>query len=458
MLFSSLIFLSIFLPLTMFLYFIVKKSLKNYILLIASLIFYGWGEPKYLGLMLIVILLNYLFAILIDKNIYKRLNLLIAVIINLSILIYFKYFNFIILNFNKVFEKNIEITNIIMPIGISFFIFQSMSYVIDVYHGEVKIQKNIYNLALYISLFPQLIAGPIVKYHEIQLQIENRQENINNIFLGLKRFSFGLGKKVLLANTLGEVSDTIFNSSFNIIDLKIAWLGAICYSLQLYFDFSGYSDMAIGLGKIFGFHFLENFDYPYISKSITEFWRRWHISLGSWFREYLYIPLGGNKINKTRTYINLFIVFLVTGIWHGANWTFILWGIWHGIFIILERIINIEKYKDTKFIVLRHIYTVIIFIVGWVLFRADTLSYACNYIKLMFGLEKNLKIGYTLFYYMNNKVILTLVISILASISSFKFITENNNKLSNILSILILILSIISISAATYNPFIYFRF
>lgn len=458
MLFSSLIFLSIFLPLTMFLYFIVKKSLKNYILLIASLIFYGWGEPKYLGLMLIVILLNYLFAILIDKNIYKRLNLLIAVIINLSILIYFKYFNFIILNFNKVFEKNIEITNIIMPIGISFFIFQSMSYVIDVYHGEVKIQKNIYNLALYISLFPQLIAGPIVKYHEIQLQIENRQENINNIFLGLKRFSFGLGKKVLLANTLGEVSDTIFNSSFNIIDLKIAWLGAICYSLQLYFDFSGYSDMAIGLGKIFGFHFLENFDYPYISKSITEFWRRWHISLGSWFREYLYIPLGGNKINKTRTYINLFIVFLVTGIWHGANWTFILWGIWHGIFIILERIINIEKYKDTKFIVLRHIYTVIIFIVGWVLFRADTLSYAYNYIKLMFGLEKNLKIGYTLFYYMNNKVILTLVVSILASISSFKFIAENNNKISNILSILILILSIISISAATYNPFIYFRF
>lgn len=458
MLFSSLIFLSVFLPTTMFLYIIVKKSLKNYILLIASLIFYGWGEPRYLSLMLIIIIFNYIFALLIDKQIYKKTSLFFVIIINLSILTYFKYFNFIILNFNKIFVKQIETTNIIMPIGISFFIFQSMSYVIDVYRGNVKVQKNIYNLALYISLFPQLIAGPIVKYHEVQQQIENRQENINNIFLGLKRFSFGLGKKVLLANTLGEVVDTIFSSNLNTIDLKIAWLGAICYSLQLYFDFSGYSDMAIGLGKIFGFHFLENFNYPYSSKSITEFWRRWHISLGSWFREYLYIPLGGNKINKTRTYINLFIVFLATGIWHGANWTFIFWGIWHGAFIILERIINIEKYKSFQIIILRHIYTVLIFVVGWVLFRADNLYYAYNYIKLMFSLEKNIKIGYTLLYYMNNKVILVLIISIFISLFNCKFITEKDNKISNCLSILILILSIISISAATYNPFIYFRF
>ena len=380
MLFSSIIFLSIFLPSLIILYFSVKKSFRNYILLIYSLIFYAWGEPRYLSVMLCIILINYLAAILIDKNKNRKIILICDILLNLFVLIYFKYFNFIVININKVLKNPLPKLNIIMPIGISFFIFQAISYVFDVYKNEVPVQKNIYKLTLYISFFPQLIAGPIVKYHEVQKEIENRNESLNNIYLGLFRFSIGLGKKVLIANTLGEVVDKIFMLDIiNTIDYKIAWIGAICYSLQLYFDFSGYSDMAIGLGKVFGFKFLENFNYPYVSKSITEFWRRWHISLGTWFKEYLYIPLGGNRKSSIRTYINLFIVFLATGIWHGAKWTFVIWGLWHGIFIIIERKIKIEKY-DKKFeIFIRHIYTLFIIITGWVLFRAENMSYGIKF-------------------------------------------------------------------------------
>ena len=345
MLFSSLIFLSIFLPLVTAIYIIVKKELKNFVLLVSSLIFYAWGEPRYLAIMLFIIILNYTFGILVETAKNRKIYLFLAVIGNLSVLIYFKYFNFIIENLNNLLSSKISSIDIIMPIGISFYIFQALSYVIDVYRKGVKAQKNIYNLALYVTFFPQLIAGPIVKYHDIEKEITKRNMNFENIYFGLKRFSFGLGKKIILANTLGEVVDKIFNSNIDILDSKILWLGAISYSLQLYFDFSGYSDMAIGLGKIFGFHFLENFNYPYISKSITEFWRRWHISLGSWFREYLYIPLGGNRKGTKRTYINLFLVLLATGIWHGASWTFIIWGLWHGVFIITERYFSIEKYK-----------------------------------------------------------------------------------------------------------------
>ena len=282
MLFSTIVFLSIFLPSLIILYFSIKKSFRNYILLIYSLIFYAWGEPRYLSVMLCIILINYLAAILIDKNKNRKIILICDILLNLFVLIYFKYFNFIVININKVLKNPLPKLNIIMPIGISFFIFQAISYVFDVYKNEVPVQKNIYKLTLYISFFPQLIAGPIVKYHEVQKEIENRNESLNNIYLGLFRFSIGLGKKVLIANTLGEVVDKIFMLDIiNTIDYKIAWIGAICYSLQLYFDFSGYSDMAIGLGKIFGFKFLENFNYPYVSKSITEFWRRWHISLGT---------------------------------------------------------------------------------------------------------------------------------------------------------------------------------
>lgn len=463
MLFSSLVFLSIFFPLILLIYFNFKQNLRNYILLIGSLIFYTWGEPRYLSIMIIVILLNYISGILIERIKYKKIILGISVGLNLSILFYFKYYNFAAQNFNKLYWVNFPIINVVMPIGISFFIFQGLSYVVDVYRKDVESQKDIYKLALYISLFPQLIAGPIVKYHDIQKEISKREDTLENIYEGLKRFSFGLGKKIILANTLGQVADKIFGLDISLVDFKIAWLGAVAYSFQLYFDFSGYSDMAIGLGKVFGFNFLENFNYPYISRSITEFWRRWHISLGSWFREYLYIPLGGNRVGKIRNYTNLFIVFLATGVWHGANWTFILWGIWHGFFIILEKEINIEKYNKNWQKILRHCYTVIVFIIGWVLFRSDNLLYANNFLKIMFGITKNTKVGYNIWYYLDNKIILVLIISILASISIFKFVTlENklkiNRLLFNVLSLLILSISIIIISASTYNPFIYFRF
>ena len=467
MLFSSIVFLSIFLPSLIILYFSVKKSFRNYILLIYSLIFYAWGEPRYLSVMLCIILINYLAAILIDKNKNRKIILICDILLNLFVLIYFKYFNFIVININKVLKNPLSKLNIIMPIGISFFIFQAISYVFDVYKNEVPVQKNIYKLTLYISFFPQLIAGPIVKYHEVQKEIENRNESLNNIYLGLFRFSIGLGKKVLIANTLGEVVDKIFMLDIiNTIDYKIAWIGAICYSLQLYFDFSGYSDMAIGLGKIFGFKFLENFNYPYVSKSITEFWRRWHISLGTWFKEYLYIPLGGNRKSSVRTYINLFIVFLATGIWHGAKWTFVIWGLWHGIFIIIERKIKIEKY-DKKFeIFIRHIYTLFIIITGWVLFRAENMSYGIKFLKIMFGISKNSKIPYSVMYFLDRKVILALLIGLIASVNIFKLNIDKyyesksfmRNILLNMYSIIILILSYMSILSSTYNPFIYFRF
>lgn len=467
MLFSSIVFLSIFLPSLIILYFSVKKSFRNYILLIYSLIFYAWGEPRYLSVMLCIILINYLAAILIDKNKNRKIILIFDILLNLFVLIYFKYFNFIVININKVLKNPLPKLNVIMPIGISFFIFQAISYVFDVYKNEVPVQKNIYKLTLYISFFPQLIAGPIVKYHEVQKEIENRNESLNNIYLGLFRFSIGLGKKVLIANTLGEVVDKIFMLDIiNTIDYKITWIGAICYSLQLYFDFSGYSDMAIGLGKVFGFKFLENFNYPYVSKSITEFWRRWHISLGTWFKEYLYIPLGGNRKSSIRTYINLFIVFLATGIWHGAKWTFVIWGLWHGIFIIIERKIKIEKY-DKKFeIFIRHIYTLFIIITGWVLFRAENMSYGIKFLKIMFGISKNSKIPYSVMYFLDRKVILALLIGLIASVNIFKLNIDKyyesksfmRNILLNMYSIIVLILSYMSILSSTYNPFIYFRF
>ena len=467
MLFSTIVFLSIFLPSLIILYFSIKKSFRNYILLIYSLIFYAWGEPRYLSVMLCIILINYLAAILIDKNKNRKIILICDILLNLFVLIYFKYFNFIVININKVLKNPLPKLNVIMPIGISFFIFQAISYVFDVYKNEVPVQKNIYKLTLYISFFPQLIAGPIVKYHEVQKEIENRNESLNNIYLGLFRFSIGLGKKVLIANTLGEVVDKIFMLDIiNTIDYKIAWIGAICYSLQLYFDFSGYSDMAIGLGKVFGFKFLENFNYPYVSKSITEFWRRWHISLGTWFKEYLYIPLGGNRKSSIRTYINLFIVFLATGIWHGAKWTFVIWGLWHGIFIIIERKIKIEKYDKKCEIFIRHIYTLFIIITGWVLFRAENMSYGIKFLKIMFGISKNSKIPYSVMYFLDRKVILALLIGLIASVNIFKLNIDKyyesksfmRNILLNMYSIIILILSYMSILSSTYNPFIYFRF
>jgi alginate O-acetyltransferase complex protein AlgI len=462
-----------FLPIVLLLYLVTKKELHNPILLIASIIFYAWGEPKYLAIMLLTILVNWLGAILIDKEKSKngkfaKLYLVSTIVINLGFLIYFKYFNFLIDNCNHLFNTDITPLKIIMPIGISFYTFQALSYVIDVFRGECKVQKDIYKLALYICLFPQLIAGPIVKYHDIAEQIDSREVNFEKVDLGVKRFIIGLSKKMLIANTMGAIADKIFCQEPNTFTHAIAWLGSIAYTFQLYFDFSGYSDMAIGLGLIFGFKFMENFNYPYISKSITEFWRRWHISLSTWFKQYVYISLGGNRVGKIKTLRNLGIVFLLTGIWHGAAWNFVVWGLWHGFFIILEKIINIkefeQKYTNWWVKALQHIYCIFVFLIGWVFFRADKMSYGWKYVMNMFGILKvrHDEIIHTTAYYVDKLEILIFIVAILCSIPLFKGMLEVKPKwakaLVNIWLIILFILSTAAIAANTYNPFIYFRF
>ena len=468
MLFSSITFISVFLPIVCFLYLCVTKELKNYILLIASIIFYAWGEPRYLAIMLITILINYVGANYISRsnnNQHRKILLNITIIADLLFLFYFKYFNFVVDNINALINGNVSLIDITMPIGISFYTFQAISYVVDVYRKDVQAQKDIYKLALYITLFPQLIAGPIVKYHDIDEQISNRQSNIDNVLYGVKRFILGLSKKMLLANTLGAIADQIFSQPVETFSFVTAWVGAIAYSLQLYYDFSGYSDMAIGLGSIFGFKFLENFNYPYISKSITEFWRRWHISLSTWFKEYLYIPLGGNRVSKKRNIFNLFVVFLATGIWHGASWNFVFWGLWHGTFIIFEKLTGWHKInKGILCSSLQHIYTIFIFVIGWVMFRAENMEYAWQYIKNMFGLIKEHQIMYQLSYYIDNVEILAFVIGGIAATPVFKNILAHNKKskyslyILNIWMLVLFILSLATIAASTYNPFIYFRF
>lgn len=465
MLFSSMTFVFLFLPIVCALYLLTRKEYRNYILLFASILFYAWGEPRYLAIMLTTIVINYFGALFIDKyKKYKKWILIGTILSDLGFLFYFKYFNFIMTNVNTVFGADIPFLDIIMPIGISFYTFQALSYVVDVYRGEASVQKHIDKLALYICLFPQLIAGPIVKYHDIENQIDNRTENFDKVVYGIKRFIIGLSKKMLIANTMGAVADKIFAMPVTEFGTDIAWIGAIAYTFQIFYDFSGYSDMAIGLGSIFGFKFLENFNYPYISKSITEFWRRWHISLSTWFKEYLYIPLGGNRVAKSRMYLNLFLVFLATGIWHGAEWTFIVWGLWHGFFIIMEKWTGWHKKEGGSFLsITQHLYTILVFVFGWVLFRSDNISYAWQYFKNMLGLVKNHNITYTMGYYIDNIAILTFVIAILCAIPIFKNITmpvANKYKHIAINSwiMALFIVSVSTIAASTYNPFIYFRF
>ena len=469
MLFSSMTFIYVFLPIVLFLYLVTKKELHNPILLIASIIFYAWAEPRYLAIMLAVIIINYLGAMSIEKyQKFKKPILILTIISNLGFLFYFKYFNFLIDNINGLFHSHISALNIVLPIGISFYTFQAMSYLIDVFRGEVKAQRDIYKLALFICLFPQLVAGPIVKYHDIENQISDREVNFEKVSLGVKRFIIGLSKKVLIANTMAAIADKIFTQDPHAFGHGIAWLGSIAYTFQIYFDFSGYSDMAIGLGLIFGFKFLENFNYPYISKSVTEFWRRWHISLSTWFKQYVYISLGGNRAGLLKTCRNLGIVFLLTGIWHGANWTFIVWGLWSGFFIIIEKLLNIKEFDSKPHSIwvetLRHIYCILFFIIGWVIFRADNIKYAWDYLMNMFGLLHihSEEIIYTPLYYVDRLEIITLVVAILCSIPLFKKMLEVKNKYArffiNIWLLLLFFLSTCSIAAGTYNPFIYFRF
>ena len=469
MLFSSMTFVFIFLPILCTIYLLSKKEYHNNILLVASIIFYAWGEPKYLAIMLLSILINWFGAIFIDrfsnKTKLKQILLIFIISLNLLNLIYFKYFDFIIENINTLFHSNIDFLKLALPLGISFYTFQALSYVIDVYRGDCKVQKNIYKLALFICLFPQLIAGPIVKYHDIAEQIDSREVNFEKVSEGVKRFIIGLSKKMLIANTMGAIADKIFSQDPHTFSHGIAWLGSIAYSFQLFFDFSGYSDMAIGLGLIFGFRFMENFNYPYISKSITEFWRRWHISLSTWFKQYVYIPLGGNRNGKFKQLRNLGIVFLLTGIWHGAAWNFLIWGIWHGFFIITEKLTGIANETENKFkIFIKHIYCIFVFVIGWVIFRADNLKYACGYLMNMFGLlhTKNEEITYILPYYLERFEIIIFIFAIICSIPLFKNILKVQNKFAKIIInswlIILFFLSSATIAANTYNPFIYFRF
>ncbi len=469
MVFSSTVFLFIFLPLVFTLNLIVPGKYRNFILLIFSLFFYAWGEPIYVLIMLFSIWLNYIIAIQISQHQVKaRKKFLVAgIIINISILLIFKYTNFFVDNINAAFNISINIKRIPLPIGISFFTFQAMSYIIDIYKEKAKPEHKLLNTALYISAFPQLIAGPIVKYDDIYRQIENREMTAQKIKNGIKRFIIGLSKKVLIANVIGEVADSVFSMNINDTNIIFAWIGAIAYSVQIYFDFSGYSDMAIGLGKMFGFDFKENFNYPYISKSINEFWKRWHISLTNWFREYLYFPLGGNRKGIKRTYINIFIVFLCTGFWHGAEWTFIIWGVYHGLFMILERCkaINPERFKPG---ILARIYTLVIVVVGFTVFRAENISRAVQLVGKMFaGLQFSPGWQYTLLQMISPLAVIIFAMSIVASTPYIKNLPERlgnlkykriYENLGDMVSMLLFLLSILALSTETYNPFIYFRF
>ena len=454
-----------FLPLLLGLYFLAKDKYRNYILLFFSLLFYGFGGPKLLILMIILVFIDYFSAILLNSiklKKFKKFIFIFTIILNVGVLFYFKYMGLVIDIINRLASFNIPVPDIVLPIGISFYTFQSLSYVIDVYRKEVKVQKNFFNLLLYVSMFPQLVAGPIVRYSTIDEEISKRKITIDSFTYGFERFIFGLAKKLIIANNVGHLADTIFGLTN--LTTPIAWLGVIAYTLQIYYDFSAYSDMAIGLGKLFGFNFEENFNYPYISKSVTEFWRRWHISLSTWFRDYIYIPLGGNKKGIKRQIINLFIVWCLTGIWHGAAVNFLLWGLYYFIFLMLEKFV-LKKYLDKMPSFISHIYTIFIVMIGWVLFRCDGLNECMRVIKVMFNFSvNNLTNKYLLLYL--EKYGLYLFLGVILSIPIFpkirKYMVNKKNIFCHCIYygfvFVILFLSIIFLSQASYNPFIYFRF
>lgn len=474
MVFSSIAFLCVFFPVVFLLHWMIPMTpLRNCILILASLVFYAYGEPVFVVLLLFSVLINYLFGLgLSGKN--KKSMLAMAVIINLLLLGVFKYAAFAVTSLNVLLPQGLAlpVPDIRLPIGISFYTFQALSYLVDVYRGETPAQKSFFKLLLYISFFPQLIAGPIVKYHDIDQAISERKVTLEGVRLGLIRFTAGLGKKVLIANTMAMVADELFKLGSDYIGFVTAWIAALAYLMQIYFDFSGYSDMAIGLGKIFGFSFLENFDHPYISLSIREFWRRWHISLSSWFRDYLYIPLGGNRKGKRRTIINKYIVFLATGIWHGANWTFLLWGLYHGTLMMLEDAKIIPVHKNWK--IFNRIYTLAAVTFGFVLFRADTLAQAGYFMAAMLGFGARGVAGLTYgLISLNAYVILIFIIAVIGATDlplklSNKLLNRAIEKNSNNLGawemlrmagcLVVLLLTLMALASNSYNPFIYFRF
>lgn len=475
MLFSSPIFLFLFLPITLFIYYLVPKKGKNLILLILSVGFYTWGEKELVLLIIISALIDYFAGLIIFYG-KRKLGLALSIFFNLSILFYFKYSDFVFSNLVETLQYlNLtsinanRFANVVLPLGISFYTFQTMSYTIDVYRGNVKANKSFIDFATYVTLFPQLIAGPIVRYSHIEKEIKNRKTSFPLFAEGVERFIIGLAKKMIIANNCAFLVDGIFNLPANESSALITWLGVIGYSFQIYFDFSGYSDMAIGLGKMFGFNFPENFNYPYISKSIQEFWRRWHITLSSWFKDYLYISLGGNRKGTLRTYINLFIVFFVTGLWHGASWTFIIWGICHGIFIIIEKL-GFNKILNKAGNGLSIFYALFAVNITWPIFRSDNITDAFNYIKMMFNFTAKTNFEY-LNFYLSKETIIVLILALIFSTpihrlfkeylksikpESLKYNFLVTLKIAGLFSLLFI--SYIYIATDSYNPFIYFRF
>ena len=469
MVFSSLIFLVIFLPITLLVYYIAPTKLRNLWLLIVSLIFYSWGEPVYILLMLFSILLNYVSSLAIsavDKNKTGRRKAILAlsVVINIGLLFVFKYADFTIGTYNAIFGKHVHLLKIALPIGISFYTFQAMSYVIDVSRDRVKGNKNIINFATYITMFPQLIAGPIVRYKTVEKELRERKCSVDDFYQGIIRFTIGLGKKVLIANNVAVIFKEIATLPATQLSTSLSWLAVLAFTLQIYFDFSGYSDMAIGMGRMLGFHFLENFNYPYEAKTITDFWSRWHISLSTWFKEYVYIPLGGNRKGVPRQILNIFIVWLLTGFWHGASWNFVLWGLYYAVLLIIEKLF-LRKFLEKLPSIVGRIYSIAIFVSGWAIFVLDDLKFRGPFIKsLLFNAHLGLVDKQTLYYLISFGALL--VIGIIGATSIPKRVAnkllDKNRMVKSVLQMLfvvvVLVVSIAFIVSDTYNPFLYFRF
>ena len=470
MIFSSLLFIFIFLPVTLLIYYVCPMKLKNFFLLIMSLIFYAWGEPVYVLLMIFSILFNYFSAR--QMELYrggrgqarKKRCFVFTVFVNLAVLCFFKYHGFFVANLNSIFGSQIKAADLALPIGISFYTFQALSYIIDVYWGNVDVQRNIIDFGAYITMFPQLIAGPIVRYKDIAAQLKNRAITFAGISDGVSWFIRGLGKKVLLANNIGMLYDAVFAIQAADRAALTTWLGIIAYTFQIYFDFSGYSDMAIGLGKMLGFEFMKNFDYPYISASATEFWRRWHISLSTWFREYVYIPLGGNRVSVPRHILNLLIVWLLTGFWHGASWAFVLWGLFWAVLLILEKYVYGRILKRLP-AVIGHIYTILAFVFGWLIFTSSSVAGFGSNLSSMFGGLRNGFADAGTGYFLSTNLVLLIVCGFLSTPvvwNVFRKHARSSNVILRILAALcylvILAASVASLVNASYNPFLYFRF
>lgn len=476
MVFSSTVFLFAFLPITLIGYYILPRFLRNLFLFLVSIAFYAYGEPKFVMVLLLSICVNYIFGLLVDRfrdrRLLARILLILMLVFNFGFLVVYKYMNFITENLQKLFGDSISVTAITLPIGISFFTFQAVSYVLDIYRKHGEVQKNPLNVGLYISFFPQLIAGPIVRYETVAREIRKRHFSFSEVSLGVKRFLMGLGKKVLLANTMAVVADYVFGlPDYAAMPIGTAWLGAIAYTFQIFFDFSGYSDMAIGLGLMFGFHFLENFNYPYISRSVSEFWRRWHISLGTWFRDYVYIPLGGSRVKLPRLVLNLFIVWTLTGIWHGASWNFLCWGLFYFVLLAFEKLTGFpEKRKHWAFWFLKIPYipvTLLCVLLGWCIFRAPTMVHASQYIQTLFGMNSQVLTDIDTLYYFHEYrfffgaclLLSTPVIKLIADFSKRCLGLRQIYQLCvPVFYLGILFLCIAELVLGTHNPFIYFNF